>query len=121
MEPGVPHRLGAAEAAVAIARGEVKAVELMASCLERIAGREPLVEAFQSLDPAAAMEAAEQADRSERRGPLHGVPFAAKDIIDTADFPTGWGSPVHVERRPGRDASCIQLMKDAAPYWSARP
>ena len=106
MEQGTElNRLGAAEAAAAIARGDLTAAELMAACLERIAAREPLVHAFQSLDPAVAMEAAEKADRGERNGPLHGVPFAAKDIIDTAGFPTGWGSSVYAERRPGRDAS----------------
>jgi Asp-tRNA(Asn)/Glu-tRNA(Gln) amidotransferase A subunit family amidase len=91
----------------------VKAAALMASCLDRIEAREPLVHAFQSLDPGAAMAAAERADRSEKKGPLHGVPFAAKDIIDSAEFPTGWGSAIYADRRSGRDASCIQLMKDA--------
>ncbi len=108
-----PNRLGAAEAAAAMARREISAADLMASCLGRIATREPLVHAFQALDPDAAMEAAESADRSEPKGPLHGIPFAAKDIIDSADFPTGWGSPLYTDRRPARDASCIQLLKDS--------
>ncbi|MCC2688148.1 MAG: amidase [Rhizobiaceae bacterium] len=107
------NRLTAAEAAAAIAGGELKAADLMASCLDRVADREPFVHAFQRLDADAARAAAERADSSQPKGPLHGVPFVAKDIIDTADFPTGWGSPVHAERRPGRDASCIQLLKDA--------
>lgn len=110
---GELNRLTAVQVAAAIARGAIKATELMASCLDRIARREPLVHAFQAIDFEAAMKAAEEADRGEPKGPLHGIPFAAKDIIDTADFPTGWGSAVYADYRPRRDASCVQLLKDA--------
>jgi Asp-tRNA(Asn)/Glu-tRNA(Gln) amidotransferase A subunit family amidase len=107
------NRLSATQAAAGIARGDFTAAALMAACLDRIAKREPLVHAFQTIDPDVAMRAAEEADRSESKGALHGVPFAAKDIIATADLPTGWGSPVYAHHRPPRDASCVQLLKDA--------
>src|SRR5690606_36413720 len=44
---------------------------------------------------------------------LHGVPFGVKDIIDTADLPTEYGSPIHRGHRPGRDAACVALMRRA--------
>jgi Asp-tRNA(Asn)/Glu-tRNA(Gln) amidotransferase A subunit family amidase len=53
--------------------------------------------------------------RAERRtlGPLHGVPVAIKDIIDTADYPTELGSPIGVGRRPRHDASVVAKLRAA--------
>ena len=52
-------------------------------------------------------------DTSGKRGPLAGVPFGVKDIIDTFDMPTEWGTPIHKGRRPGRDAACVALSRKA--------
>lgn len=108
-----PNWWTAARAAERIATGEITAIGLMEACLSRITEREAEVGAFQTIDPDAALAAAAEADRLPRRGILHGVPFAAKDIIDTVDYPTGWGSAVYEDMRPGRDASCIQMLRDA--------
>ena len=43
------------------------------------------------------------------RGPIHGVPFAAKDIMDTANLPTEYGSPIYKGNRPTADAACVAL------------
>lgn len=110
---GPLNQLSAAEAARAIASGAVSATALMHACLARIAARETAIGAFQSIDGDRALAAAAAADRAPPKGPLHGVPFAAKDLIDTLDFPTGWGSPIYADHRPPRDASCIQLFRDA--------
>lgn len=96
-----------------ISAGETSARAETEACLARISAREPLIRAFVSLDPEAALAEAEEVDRRRERGPLHGVPFAAKDIIDTAGHPTGWGSPIYEGHRPPRDAACIQLLRDA--------
>lgn len=109
----LPIRWTAAQAASRIAAGEITSSALMEACLQRIAEREPEVGAFQAIDPDTALAAAAEADRAPRGGILHGVPFAAKDIIDTVDYPTGWGSPAYEGIRPARDASCIQMLKDA--------
>ena len=76
----------------AIRQGETTAEAIMQACIERIEEREHQVGAFTSYDPDAALAAAKLADQSKPKGPLHGVPFGIKDIIDTEQFPTGWGS-----------------------------
>jgi amidase len=56
------------------------------------------------------MARARAADGQPASGLLHGVPFAIKDIVDTRDMPTGWGSDLFRDRRPDRDASCVQAF-----------
>ena len=63
--------------------------------------------------PEAALAAARAFDKSGKRGPLAGVPFGVKDIIDTFDMPTEWGTPIHKGRRPERDAACVALSRKA--------
>lgn len=104
------NQLGLAEMARRIALGEVSAEAIMQSCLQRIAEREAEVGAFVSIDPEAALQAARAADRVEASGSLHGIPIGVKDIIDTEHFVTGWGASCYHEHRPGRNASCVQLM-----------
>jgi len=107
------NRLGAAEIAAGIASGSFTAEAVMRDFLERIAQREPEIGAFAHLAADEALEGARAADRQGRGGPLHGVPFVIKDIIDTVDFPTGWGSPIYEGFRPPRNASCVELLQRA--------
>jgi len=83
------------------------------ACLARIAEREPQVQAWQYLDPQQVIAAARMLDRGSARGPLFGVPFGAKDIIDSADMPTEYGTPIHAGHRPAKDAACIALTRKA--------
>lgn len=106
-------RLGACEAARRIAAGELTSQALVTACLERIEARDPVVRAWAHLDADAALEAARARDTEAPRGPLHGVPVAVKDIIDTADLPTEHGSPIHRGRRPDRDAACVEALRRA--------
>lgn len=108
-----PHTLGLFAAAQAIREGHLRSVDLVQSCLDRIAAREPQVLAWAWLDPAAALAAAQAMDQLPVRGPLHGVPIAVKDIIDTVDMPTEYGSSIYRGRRPGADASCVALARRA--------
>ena len=85
----------------------------MRACLERVAARESQVHAWAHIDPDAALVAARAADNSGKRGPLAGVPFGVKDIIDTFDMPTQWGTPIHKSRQPERDAACVALSRKA--------
>ena len=107
------HDLGAAEAVALLRSGRLSAEELARACLERIAAEEPRVGAFEHLDPAAVLDAARRADAAGPRPPLHGLPVAVKDIVDTSDLPTECGSPVHRGRRPGRDAACVARLRAA--------
>ena len=75
-----------------LARRSLSAVELLQATLERIDETEPLVHAYAHVNIEAAFEAAHRADREPRRGPLHGVPIAIKDVLETADSPTEAGS-----------------------------
>lgn len=103
----------ATDIVAAIGEGRTTCEAVARACLERIAAREPDVHAFAHLDPDASITTARALDRSGARGPLHGVPFGVKDIIDTFDMPTEWGTPIHKGRQPGRDAACVALARKA--------
>ena len=106
-----PHRLSATALARLVESGELSAEAVVASCLERIAEREGVVRAWAHLDRAQAIAAARECDKRGGRGPLRGVPFGAKDIFDTADMPTGYGSPIYTGCRPTFDASAVSLPR----------
>ncbi|MGH7555778.1 MAG: amidase, partial [Longimicrobiales bacterium] len=83
------------------------------ACLERIDEREPKVAAWEFYDPELAISQARALDKSGASGPLIGVPFGVKDIIDTFDMPTGYGSPIYAGHRPQRDATCVAMSRKA--------
>ena len=101
--------LTATAARARIAAGQLSPVELMEACLARIAEREPTVQAMAFLDPALAKRAAETA----RPGPLHGLPLGVKDVLDTADMPTGYNSPIWHGNRPRADATAVAWARAA--------
>lgn len=101
---------GMAEMARLIRDGSVTAEAIMEACLERIELRESEVGAFTCYDAEAALMAARLADKSKPVGPLHGVPFAIKDIIDTEQFPTAWGTSFYEGYQPTRNASCVEMF-----------
>ncbi len=105
--------LSARAAAREIAAGRLTAEALVSAYLERIAAREPIVGAWQYIDPEAALKAARHCDASGPGGPLHGLPIAVKDLIDTVDMPSGYGSPIYRRHRPGADAACVALARGA--------
>jgi Asp-tRNA(Asn)/Glu-tRNA(Gln) amidotransferase A subunit family amidase len=107
------HELTATEAASAIRAGEVTSTEVVAACLDRIAEREQQVRAWAHIDGEVALAAARRRDAQEPVGPLHGVPVGVKDLIDTADAPTAYGSPIHAGHRPATDAVCVRRLRDA--------
>ena len=104
---------GAWTAAEQIASGALTSEALVRACLDRIEARDAHVHAWTFLDPDAAIAAARVCDRSPRRGPLHGIPIGIKDLIDTADMPTTYGSRIYHGWRPKVDASAITLLKRA--------
>lgn len=105
--------LSLAAAADGIASGDFSAEELTRACLDRIAEREDVVKAWAFLEPDGALAAARDRDRQPGRGPLHGVPIGIKDIFDTKDFPTEYGSPIYAGHQPEVDAACVATLKSA--------
>ena len=99
------NELGAREAARRLAAREITAEQLARACLERIEEREATVGAWIHLDPDAVLRQAKQLDAGPVRGPLHGLPIGVKDIIETADMPTGFGSKVYAGMRTAMDAA----------------
>jgi Asp-tRNA(Asn)/Glu-tRNA(Gln) amidotransferase A subunit family amidase len=105
--------LSVREAARRIAERRLSAEALTAAYLDHIEAREAVVGAWQYLDREAALAVAWQRDGEPPRGPLHGIPIAVKDLIDTANMPTAYGSPIYRDHRPAADASCVALARAA--------
>ena len=106
-----PHRLPAATLARLIEGGKLAAEAVVQSCLERIRDREPVVRAWTHLAADTALAATRSP--SSRGGVLGGVPFGVKDIFDTADMPTGYGSRIYTGCRPSYEASAVTLPRSA--------
>jgi amidase len=110
---GALNELGAAEIVQKIARGEATCEAVTRDCVARINERDDVVKAWVNFDPELALAQARALDRSQSRGPLHGVPIGVKDIIDTFDMPTELGSPIYKGHRPPSDAACVALLRRA--------
>ena len=108
-----PFQLTALEARRQMDAGTLTAEALARSCLERIAEREPQVDAWQHLASDAAIARARELDRGPVSGPLLGIPFGVKDIIDTFDMPTEYGSPIYRGTQTRNDAACVALQREA--------
>ncbi len=112
-----PNELTAAEAARAIARRELTAVELAEACLNRIEALDERLLAWVYVDRDTVLADARQADAvvAEGRplGPLHGVPIGFKDIYYTAGIPTKAGSEVYKDFVPDYDATSLTLLRKA--------
>ncbi|WP_371054037.1 amidase [Rhodococcus gordoniae] len=94
---------------------EHPSVSAVERCLDRIAKRDHVVGAWAHLDPGLAIEQARARDGEERRSPLHGIPIGLKDIIETGDQPTGYGSSLWSGWRPVQDAEVVRrLRRDGA-------
>jgi Asp-tRNA(Asn)/Glu-tRNA(Gln) amidotransferase A subunit family amidase len=107
------HELTASAAAARIAVGELTSEALVEACLARIEARETEIGAWQHLDGAHALAQARARDGEPPRGLLHGVPIAIKDIIDTVDMPTTYGSSIYGGYRASWDASCVAACREA--------
>jgi Asp-tRNA(Asn)/Glu-tRNA(Gln) amidotransferase A subunit family amidase len=108
-----PHRFPATTLLHLIEGGELTAEAVIRSCLERIAEREPVVRAWSHLAGEAALARACELDRARKPTLLKGVPFGIKDIFDTADMPTTYGSPIYIGCRPANDSSAAALPRAA--------
>ena len=108
-----PHRLFATDIARLIESGGLTAEAVVASCLERITEREPVVRAWSYLAGDAALAEARAFDKAGQKALLGGVPFGLKDIFDAAGMPATYGSPIYTGWWPASDASAAALPKAA--------
>jgi Asp-tRNA(Asn)/Glu-tRNA(Gln) amidotransferase A subunit family amidase len=105
------------EAAAAIRDGRITSAELVRNCLDRIGEVDGNIQAWTYLDPGHAMRQAEAADAHRQQGkptgPLHGVPIGIKDLFDTGDMPTEFGSALWAGRTPRSDAAAVAMLRAA--------
>jgi Asp-tRNA(Asn)/Glu-tRNA(Gln) amidotransferase A subunit family amidase len=104
-----PADLSATEAARRIDAGSLRPEALLEACLDRIAAREDTVRAFVHLDPALARAAAAR----PLSGVLAGLPVGVKDVLDTADQPSQYGSPIWRGYQPRADAYAVAATRRA--------
>lgn len=107
------NHLSASAAARRIAAGKLSSEELVGAHLERVQQRDSDVRAWVYCNTEAALAQARIVDQKKMRGLLAGVPVAFKDVIDTADMPTGYNSPIYSDHTPHIDAACVAMVRRA--------
>ena len=109
--------LGLVEAGKLIGEGKISAVELTEAILERITALDPTLKSYVRVLSQSALQEARRADRDlkrgSRRGPLHGVPVAVKDLCDMKGAPTTAGIPKFQNNIPKRDATVVRKLRAA--------
>jgi Asp-tRNA(Asn)/Glu-tRNA(Gln) amidotransferase A subunit family amidase len=103
---------------------QVTSVELTEMYLQRLERYNPLLNCVVTLTDELAMAQARQADREiaagRYRGPLHGIPWGAKDIIAVQGYKTTWGSPAYQDQVIDMDASVIDMLRGAGAVLVAK-
>lgn len=105
--------IGAAKAVELLLRRELSAEQLVKDCLARIAEREAQVQAWEVVDAEGALRAARRVDGLRERPLLCGLPVGIKDLIETSELPTTYGSRIYRDHRPARDAACVRALREA--------
>ena len=97
--------------------GALSPVEVVEASLERIAALDPELGALTTLCPERARREALASERAYREGPpegsLAGVPFVVKDLFDSADVRTAYGSPMFAHSTPSADAAVVRRVREA--------
>lgn len=96
-----------------IREGNLTSSQLLSVCLERVHSREAEVHAWSYVAESGARAEAERRDNEKPNGILHGLPIGVKDIFDTADMPTEYGSSIYSGHRPRRDAASVAILRAA--------
>ena len=112
-----PHVRPFHTAATGFAAGTDSPRDLLERCIAIIDAIESDVQAFEHLDLAGARKQADESTARYRAGAprssIDGIPIGIKDIIETADMPTGFGSPLFAGYRSGRDAASVVALREA--------
>ena len=107
--PGDLTSISAIQAVRLIHDGKLRPEALMEAYLDHIADRDSSVRAFVHFDPAQVRDAT----ASVQTGPLRGIPIGVKDVLDTADMPSQYGSPIWTGWRPKADAAPVAWARKA--------
>lgn len=108
-----PADLTATEAAARIRQSKLRPVELVEACLDRMRTRDPHLGAFVHIDRELVIATAESMEKIGPTGPLWGLPLAVKDVLDTMDMPTAYGSPIWADFRPRSDAASVAQARSS--------
>lgn len=102
----------------------ISSVELTEFFLERLKKHDPTLHCVITLTPERALAQARQMDeelaRGLYRGPLHGIPFGAKDLLATRDYKTSWGAMPYKDQMLGYDAAVIEKLETAGAVLVAK-
>ena len=107
------NEMSATELAPRLSRRELTALQVVDACLAEIQLRDRQIHAWAALDVEFARRQARELDAGAVRGPLHGLPIGVKDILDTAELPSEYGSPIYAGHHPAWDAACVASARTA--------
>jgi Asp-tRNA(Asn)/Glu-tRNA(Gln) amidotransferase A subunit family amidase len=105
-----PERLSVTQQRAALAAGKLDAETLLRACMARIEERDRDVRAWTHVERKDSFGRAMSLDRLARNQPLHGIPVGIKDLIDTSNMPTCYGSQIYRNHRPKTDAACVKKL-----------
>jgi Asp-tRNA(Asn)/Glu-tRNA(Gln) amidotransferase A subunit family amidase len=100
------------EAIAAVATSAASVSDVAAGCLEKVGELDGAIGAFRVVDGDAVRSRAKELD-DRVAGPLQGLVVGVKDVIDTADLPTAYGSPLFSDHRPSADADVVAALRRA--------
>jgi len=107
-----------------IERGDLTSEKLTRIYLHRLKEHGPKLECVITLTENLALVQAQRADEEiaagKYRGPLHGIPWGAKDLLDTKGIPTTWGAEPYANRVPDQDAAVVKMLEDAGAVLVAK-
>lgn len=113
-----------AELSELLRKGEVTSVELTRMYLDRLERHGPTLECVVTLTPERALERARRADEEmasgRYRGPLHGIPWGAKDLLAVRGYPTTWGAKAYEDQVIERDAAVVRRLDEAGAVLVAK-
>ncbi len=98
------------EAIAAVATGAASVSDIVAGCLEKVRELDATIGAFRIINADAVRSAAKELDH-QVTGPLQGLVVGVKDVIDTADLPTAYGSPLFADHQPSVDADVVAALR----------
>jgi Asp-tRNA(Asn)/Glu-tRNA(Gln) amidotransferase A subunit family amidase len=96
----------------AVARGATSVTAVVEGALQQVRSADDIIQAFRVIDEAAVLARGKELDE-QTPGPLTGLLVGVKDVIDTADLPTGYGSPLFADYQPSADAEAVETLRRA--------